>query len=333
MKIDLNRLLILNKSSNLFKNYKISYFTPFIKNIYKIFIKGVRLQLFITLISLPLLLYWGLPISLTGILGNFIFTPFLALFLIISFLIFLTELVFLPNTIFVWILEQITSLWCFLGTFTSCTHLLYISTPSILVIIFLLLITLIIIYKTKSASWLIIVLLVTLGYLYYHDTALEKIIILSRGSHKIALIKYNNTMTAIDTGVFTSNYQSFINYSLKPTFTKNFGKRTIDNLIILKPSFYTFTALEFLYSIFVINNIFIPDNHKKPSKGCSAAYENLKKIAHKHHTHIHILNKKKEIICTNNYGSIILTKKPSCQTFNKYNAHATQKFDKFYMTD
>lgn len=75
------------------------------------FNKLIKLQLFLTLFYLPILLWWNLPISVMSILGNIIFTPFLIIFLALSVAVFFTELLHIPNSLIIYLLEKETYLW------------------------------------------------------------------------------------------------------------------------------------------------------------------------------------------------------------------------------
>ncbi len=83
------------------------------------FYKGMQVQFFISLISLPVLVAWGLPFSLMTVIGNLFFTPFLMLFLLISSLIFFLQLLALPNQWCIAALEKIYALWMYLLQFGS----------------------------------------------------------------------------------------------------------------------------------------------------------------------------------------------------------------------
>lgn len=73
--------------------------------------KFLYLQLFISLIAFPLLLCWGLPISLLSPVGNLIFGPFLTVFLFLSSMLFFTELLYLPNGWIASVLDTFTQSW------------------------------------------------------------------------------------------------------------------------------------------------------------------------------------------------------------------------------
>ena len=70
---------------------------------------GIMVHLAVTLVSLPILIMWGLPFSLAASIGNIAFTPLLACFLAISSLIFFTELLFIPNAMLISLLSTLAS--------------------------------------------------------------------------------------------------------------------------------------------------------------------------------------------------------------------------------
>jgi hypothetical protein len=73
----------------------------------------MHVQLFLSLVSLPILVAWGLPFSLTTVFGNLIFTPFLTVFLLISTGIFFLELLSIPNQWLIYALEKLCALWMY----------------------------------------------------------------------------------------------------------------------------------------------------------------------------------------------------------------------------
>lgn len=94
----------------------------------------LHLQLFLSLISLPILIAWGLPFSWLTFVGNLIFTPFLTLFLLVSSLIFFAHLVSIPCGFLVSILEKITSWWIFLMQWSDRHWLMGFARPSLMVL-------------------------------------------------------------------------------------------------------------------------------------------------------------------------------------------------------
>ena len=99
------------------------------KNIYTWIIGYLFMQSFLTLISLPILVEWGIGISFAGFLGNCLFAPFISIYLTLSFFIFFTELCFLPNFIFIFALEKITFIWIWLTELFGSTGLCFLAKP------------------------------------------------------------------------------------------------------------------------------------------------------------------------------------------------------------
>ncbi len=77
------------------------------------FYSFMHVQLFLSLLSLPILVAWGLPFSLMTVFGNLIFTPFLTLFLLVSTGVFFSELLKIPNGWLIYALEKLCTLWMY----------------------------------------------------------------------------------------------------------------------------------------------------------------------------------------------------------------------------
>lgn len=93
-------------------------------------IKAIRLQLALSMIALPILLSWGLGISALTIISNIIFTPVLALFLLVSTTIFIGVLLGFECSVLKQLLNLLTRSWdwvlCHAGSATvitvACPH-------------------------------------------------------------------------------------------------------------------------------------------------------------------------------------------------------------------
>src|SRR3972149_9378673 len=105
-------------------------------------LKSIQLQLFISFISLPFLIGWGLPISLLTPVSTLIFGPFLTCFLLISSLIFFLELFYLPNGALIWCLEKVTSAWLACLSLEQRAWLIGFSKPPLIVLLLIPLIAL-----------------------------------------------------------------------------------------------------------------------------------------------------------------------------------------------
>src|SRR5688572_27273147 len=125
-------------------------------------LKSIQLQLFISFISLPFLIGWGLRISLLTPVRTLIFGPFLTCFLLISSLIFFLELFYLPNTLCIWCLEQVTSIWLTCLNVEQRSWLIGFTKPPILILCLLPLIALAIVHSKKITTIPKRILLLTL---------------------------------------------------------------------------------------------------------------------------------------------------------------------------
>src|SRR3989339_1295099 len=83
------------------------------------FLFFIELQLLISIVVLPVLIAWGLPVSIMSILGNLIFTQLLTAFIFVSTLLFTTDLLGIPNYFIAQALELITNIWHYILSFGS----------------------------------------------------------------------------------------------------------------------------------------------------------------------------------------------------------------------
>lgn len=75
------------------------------------FLQALLVQLFLVSVSFPVLVAWGIPFSPLVLVSTLIFTPFLTVFLALSCIIFVLELLYIPNTLFCALLELVTTVW------------------------------------------------------------------------------------------------------------------------------------------------------------------------------------------------------------------------------
>jgi beta-lactamase superfamily II metal-dependent hydrolase len=239
---------------------------PALPKIKKILISFTHLQLFITLISIPILLSWGMPISLLTFAGNFFFSPLLTAFLLLSSLIFFCELMRIPNGILIWMLEHITHWWLLLMQWAGHSVLLPFALPSVLILILIFIVTLLILHHKKIKTPFIaiicysILLAATCLYLTMPKYSNNKIINIDCNKGTVHILKFKKQLIVIDPGVIGRRLSasSWCEYTLMPALTKQCGCNTIDHLIILQPNRIIFEALLTLLEKISIKNIYIP---------------------------------------------------------------------------
>lgn len=199
----------------------------------------LELQLVITLMSLPILIHWGLPISYMSPISNLIFTPLLILFLWISCLFAFCALLHIPCTPFAWMLDNITNLWMWMLSFAKPSWLIGFSYPMIwIATIICLCIILLYFYQrptTKQAVCILTALccLMLSARWYTTKNFCQKI-----DDLPLIALRINQKTYLIDYGALCSkqNFYMNIDYSIIPKLIKLTGITNIDTLVLCKPS-------------------------------------------------------------------------------------------------
>ena len=229
-------------------------------------IRFIHLQLFITLISIPILLYWGMPISALSFAGNLLFSPILTAFLLLSSLTFFLQIAHIPNSWLIYCLEQITRWWLALMQWGSSGLLIALPLPSVALLILIALLALAILHhkKVDTAYKGIICYSLLLcavgGYLKFCGMPLTSINTLACNKGHITIIKAHNQLIIIDPGVIGRRLSapSWCEYTLLPHLAKQYGANSIDHLIVLQPNRIIFDALASLQEKICIKNLYLP---------------------------------------------------------------------------
>ncbi len=266
-------------------------------------LNSIQLQLFISFISLPFLIAWGLPISLLSPISTLLFGPFLTCFLLISSLIFFLELLYFPNDLLIWLLEKITAFWMTCLGLEQKAWLIGLPKPSMFIIVLIPVIALIIIHSKKITSVLmrigclaffLVITCIILKYFPYTYNTIEKI-----PCHKgeIILINRDNTLIMIDPGylAYRPSFESFIAYTLLPEIVQKTGKLHIDHVIVFKFNKRILDALQFLATKMAIRNMYIPYWNGRIPSFAWQAYAKLKRTIVENNGKIHSVSYKKQI--------------------------------------
>lgn len=210
-----------------------------LKKINNWLISFLELQLIISLISLPILIHWGIAISYMVPLANLIFTPLLALFLWCSCIFALCSIIHIPCTWFVTILDYLAYIWHYLLSFAQPEWLIGFSYQMIWLAIIIAL-CLLFFYTFFYPSKYISLCILTTCFLFLFTT---RWISQTNGVYKINNLKMyamriNNKVYLIDYGSLCSkqNFYSWIDYTILPELIKTAGITQIDILILYKPN-------------------------------------------------------------------------------------------------
>lgn len=257
----------------------------------------IELQCFLTLVSLPILLYWGLPISLLTFAGNLIFTPFLTIFLLLSTLLFLCYLLHFPDAWLIWLLEQVTAFWHWCLKQASTNWLMPLQKPAFIWCCIILICALLIVHTkkprtiTKRALLIASYLSVVCICLMFQQPTIAQLS-LPYGKKEIVLTREDGMITLQDPAALgsKSSSKSWVEYTLLPALISNFGTKQIDVVRSEKSSLRVLEALTNVCQLAQVKVIYITAWDKNTmSKNMGRAYRKLKEISQEKGTQIKIM--------------------------------------------
>jgi len=236
-----------------------------LKRAEKFLVRSIQLQLYLTLISGPILAYWGLPVSIASPLGNILFHPLLTAFLFLSSLIFFCQILHIPHSIFVYALQKTSHSFHYLLSLGAQQWLMGFAKPPLWTLLALPIATgLIFCCKKTRTPYRSIGCLLALSavfglYLKYTSYPIPVTSIACNRGH-INLLYTDNQTILIDPGVLGARLSSssWVEFTLIPTIIKMTGQTTIEHLIILQPSQLTFDALSALCNACHVKRIYMP---------------------------------------------------------------------------
>jgi len=272
------------------------------------------LQLFISLAAFPLLLCWGLPISLLSPVGNLIFGPFLTIFLFLSSMLFFTELLYIPNSLIADLLDTFTKSWLWILNIPSHPWLFGFAKPSLALLIIIPLVALLIIhYKKFKARWqpIFCLSILLIGSCLFIKTAHSKTkeceTVACNGS-EVTLVHDDQRLILIDPGAIGKrvNAASWIEFTLIPHLIVSSGKTTIDDLILLQPGAMLFQAITTLITKIKVKKIYLVCWQGSLEKHEWRSFFLMREAAQEHNVIIErITNKQITLPVTN--GSLTIT--------------------------
>jgi len=290
-------------------------------------LRFLQVQLFINAISLPILISWGLPISVMSPVGNLVFSPFLFLFLLLCSFIFFLELLFLPNGFFIFLLQKLTCLWTKLLSFGNDTNFLVgFGRPPAIFLCAIALCAFFILYNryTRPLVRSIILLAILLG----SSSCLLKLFCVSKNfvqkidckEEKVTLAHSNGQTILIDPGVIGKkpSGSSWVQYTLAPEVTSSTGKNTIEYVILLQPGIRTFQAIETLCSTMHLDTIFLVYWNGTLQKNGWRAFFHLKRAAKKHGINLVRIGKQKLTVPLGKKNKLLI--QPTGQTLQYHDA-------------
>lgn len=236
-------------------------------------LRFVQLQLFLSLATLPILVSWGLPLSAMSPVGNFVFSPFLSIFLLCASLIFFAELLYIPNNWLIFCLEKITNWWIYCLSFGSKSWLIGFYKPSVWILCLFSFCAFLIVQHKKSIhlrislTALLMLLTVTIVYLKHTQPRTHGFTI-ACARKEITVATKNRKVTLYDNGAFSKKLssRSWVQFTLLPELIKKAGITTIEKVVVENPNSLTFEALSVLCEHANVKTIELPYWDKELSK-------------------------------------------------------------------
>jgi len=251
--------------------------------------RTIYIQLYLSLMSSPILIYWGLPVSLAAPIGNILFNPLLVVFLFFSSLLFFTELLHIPNSLFALILNYCTRFMDYCAGFGSREWLIGFARPMVILLLLIPIATLLVIhYRYNRKSWrgvfalFFVSIAISVGLMYSTATKQLQEIFCNGGS--LTLISTKSHTILIDPGFLGSRISSssYVQYTLVPSIIKSAGTMTVDVLVILKINMATVAAIATMCQFITIHTIYLPQLQGTMNEKDAEQWNNFKNILDEH---------------------------------------------------
>ena len=266
-----------------FRDFCVTRIASIVSSIRLHFFSFLVLQLFLILISLPILLAWGLPFSIMSPVGNLVFAPFLTVFLFIASLLFFTELAAIPNEWLVWLLDYITGAWQWCMNWGTGAWLYALPEPAWWICCAMPVGTCAIMsyrfFRSDGARASVLLMALALCCLVLHGMQPRRPTItqIACNDLPVTIINTGNKTIVVDTGALgrTASTGSWCRYSLLSEVMKRTGRTTIDCLVSLQPTTFTFEAFTALHGRTTIVQTYLPRWRGMISKGAWRAFKAL----------------------------------------------------------
>ena len=254
-------------------------------------LRFLELQLFITIVSLPILIAWGILFSLLSFVGNLIFAPLFTCFLFLSSIIFFCQLLHIPSTLFISALTCVTNFWTTSLNFGSHNALIgYALQPTPILIALPLGALFFLQHKILSKTMLRRIsgysglLIIFCLYITVFGTSQQSTKKITHNGRHATIVHDKGNITVVDQGALGSSFssESWSEYTLIPTIIKETGCSHIDTLILTKPGKIMLDVVKKLCEKISIKQIYLIIWEGTLPKHYWRSFFRLKETAQKH---------------------------------------------------
>jgi hypothetical protein len=248
-------------------------------------LQAAAAQTFLTLVSLPILVAWGLPLSYLTPVGTLLFTPILTAYLWCALAVFFTALCAIPNSYCIAALQYVSDWWLWILGLIKTPWQIGFVCPPIGVLIFIPVSAFALVWYLRMRSLAMItgsLLLLLFGWILFLRALPQqkKITVEHDNGKQITAFNTNNCITIVDSSSCCSSMvdgSNWIAYHALPTITMQTGASHIDQFIVLHPRQRTFEALTALIEKGMIHDVQIPYWHGHIPFNAWCAYKTLQK--------------------------------------------------------
>lgn len=246
-----------------------------------LFAKTIYLQLFVLLISFPILIYWGIAISPFCIFSTPFFTPLLTLFLFSSSLFFACLLFNISPLFFGYLLEKCATCWLLFFEWKHPISCFNFSTILFPLLLFCPLFAIFIVISRKSLYKKITFLLLGFGvsitFIKLFDWHQNAHFFIPCHTKKISLYKKNGILIVFDPGVIGArpSARSWTTFELLPAIAIHTGSSHIDHFIMGTINQRSLEAATALLEKNAISFLYLPFFEGSLTKRCWHAYFEL----------------------------------------------------------
>ena len=247
----------------------------------------LQTQCALTIVSLPIIVYWGLGISTVAVIGNLLFTPLLMFFLFVCTLMFFAALCQLPHGMLDEMLNVVAGFWHQVLSFSNQRWIIYCVRPHVVILILPVLALILCLRHpticTPGRRLLAMgsILALFLGYCslqqryttyaYPTLTLYEKLYV---------VVRADGTLTVLDHG-FCSRKKSpdkVVDFQVLPVLAQTYGNMPIAEYTILKPTRGSMKAAEQFCKKLAVTQVVLPYFTAPADKGTWRAYFELKRM-------------------------------------------------------
>ncbi len=201
-------------------------------------------QLFLTIVSLPILLWRGLPVSWLTVAGNLLFGPVMTLFVLFGMLVFFGELLGVPCGIFYYCLELITGIWVKVLSWAPADPWLVLPCPRWWVLLLLEIGAILVVYRAAWAGWkqglaqLAMLFVFFVGGLWLSRPTNRSLVVPYRSAELRLELKDGRCSLIDDKALLRNDYalSGWVLFTLKPLLARELGRSGCDQIVIVKNS-------------------------------------------------------------------------------------------------